>query len=210
MPTSSHPPPALEAPAPGAPLIGRRALLAGLTAVLVLRDRAARAEEVSVPVELQAELFVKVAAYDRSFAARAGDRARVVVVSNADDDGSKTVAAQMTRALAGIDTIGGIPKEVSAHSFTSAAAIAELCHARRPAIVYFAPGIDRAVPAIASALSGVDVLSLAAVPDYVARGIVLGAELASGKPKLLIHLPQARSQNVQLSPELLKLMKVYK
>jgi hypothetical protein len=186
-------------------------VIGGLAAALLLRGRPALAtEEVPVPVELQAELFLKVAAYDRSFAGRAGDRARVVVVSNPDDADSKAVAAQMTRALANVDTIGGLPKEIIAHTFSSAAAIAELIRSRRAAIVYFASGIERAVPAIASALSDVDVLSLAAVPDYVPRGIVLGAELASAKPKLLIHLTQARSQNVQLSPELLKLMKVYK
>jgi hypothetical protein len=185
-------------------------VLGGLAATLLLRGRTALAEEVPVPVDLQAELFLKVAAYDRSFAARAGDRARVVVVSNLEDGDSKAVAAQMTRALAGVDSIGGLPKEIIAHAFSSASAIADLIRSRRVAIVYFASGVGRAVPAIATALDGVDVLTVAAVPDYVPRGIVLGAELASAKPKLLIHLTQARSQNVQLSPDLLKLMKVYK
>lgn len=163
-----------------------------------------------MPVELQVELFMKVAGYDRSFAARAGDRARVVLVEKSDDADSRAIAAQMARALARVDSIGGLPRETVPHAFASASALADLCRIRRAAIVYFAPGVSDAVPAIARALDGVDVLSLAAVPDYVPRGIVLGAELQSAKPKLLIQLTQARSQNVQLSPELLKLMKVYK
>jgi hypothetical protein len=185
-------------------------VLGGLAAALALRGRPALAEEVPVPVDLQAELFVKVASYDRSLAARAGDRVRVLVVSNPDDDESKSIAGQMTRALGGIETIAGLPRDLIAYAFTTVPALVEVVRSRRVAIVYFAPGISRAVPAIATALGGVDVLTLAAVPGYVPRGIVLGVELESAKPKLLVHLTQARSQNVQLSPELLKLMKVYK
>src|SRR5439155_13682085 len=39
------------------------------------------AEEVAVPIPLQAELIVKVAEYDRNFVARAGDRVQVLLIA---------------------------------------------------------------------------------------------------------------------------------
>jgi hypothetical protein len=56
---------------------------------------------------------------------------------------------------------------------------------------------------------GVDVLSATGVPDYVPSGIVLGFDVVSGRPKLLVHLTQARLQKVELRADLLKLMKVF-
>ena len=43
---------------------------------------------------------------------------------------------------------------------------------------------------------GVDVLSVAAVARYVAQAVVLGFDLVSAKPTLIINLPQAKKQNV--------------
>src|SRR5438874_366246 len=51
-------------------------------------------------------------------------------------------------------------------------------------------------------------LTASAVASQVTLGIVLGFDLVSGKPKLLVHLGQARRQHVDLSAEVLKLMRV--
>lgn len=74
--------------------------------------------------------------------------------------------------------------------YSSAGEIARVCRERKPAIVYLGPGLSAEAGAIADALSGVDVLSVSAVPTDVARGIVLGFEVVSGKPKLFVHLPR--------------------
>jgi hypothetical protein len=39
--------------------------------------------------------------------------------------------------------------------------------------------------------------------------VVLGFDLVSGRPKLLVNLTQAKKQKVDLAAEILKLMKVY-
>ena len=87
--------------------------------------------------------------------------------------------------------------------------LAGLCRSRKIAIVFFGSGFHDDVEAIRDALSGVDVLSAAGVPEYVPSGIVLGFDVVSGRPKLLVHLGQAKRQNVSLRAEALKLMKVY-
>jgi hypothetical protein len=57
-------------------------------------------------------------------------------------------------------------------------------------------------------LVGLYIISVSPVPEDVARGIVLGFEVVSGKPKLLVNLPRARQQNVAFKPELLRLARV--
>jgi hypothetical protein len=77
-------------------------------------------------------------------------------------------------------------------------------------VVYVTPDFDSELDALGRALGGVDVLTVSAVPDYVSRGVVLGFELVSGKPKILLDLPQAKRQNVDFSAAVLRLMKVYR
>ena len=189
--------------------LGRRAVLVLLAASLGLITVRAVADDVTVPVGLQAELVVKVASYDRNLAARAEGRVRFLVVSKPDDADSRRVAAQMVNALAPVTDVGGLPKEVSTHAYSGAAALAAACRAQRIAIVYFAPGLGDEVPAIAAALEEQSILSVAAMPSYVPHGIVLGIDVIEGRPKLLLNLSQARKQQVKLRPDVMQLMKVY-
>jgi hypothetical protein len=175
---------------------------------IALLSSSGRGEEVAVPVALQAELVAKVAAYDRNLAARAGDRVHVLIVVKAKDDGGASFAKSMQSALGGVDKIGGLPHDEATTTFAGAAALAEACKAKHVAIVYLAPGLGDEVPAIRAALDGVNVLSVAAVASEVKRGIVLGFDLVSGKPKIVVHLGQARRQDVAFKAELLKLARV--
>lgn len=182
-------------------------LLLFVAVVLVARDAAA--EDVPVPVSLQAELLAKVAAYDRNLQARAGDRVRVLLVRKPGDDDSARAIVQMQGALAQIGSIAGLPHDDVVVPWAGAAALAQTIKERRAAIVYFAPGFSGDVDAIRTALTGVDVLTAAAVPDYVPRGVVLGFDIVEGKPKLLVNLSQATKQNVAFKAEVLKMMRVY-
>jgi hypothetical protein len=166
------------------------------------------AEEVAVPVARQAELLVRVAAYDRNLPARAQGTVRVLILTNPDDADSRGVAAQMDAALRHFDKIAGLPYDVSTLAFPGGAQVAAKCKAEHLSIVYVAPGLDGKVAELAGALGGVDVLSVAALARYVSQAIVLGFDLVSGKPTLVINLPQSRKQNVSIGAEVLHLMKV--
>src|SRR4051794_31077769 len=144
-----------------------------------------RAESVTAPVVLQAELVAKVAEYDRNFPARAGDRARVLLVTQPTNADSVTVAQQMSAALGRISQIAGLPHDESILPYPGAVELARICRDRHVSIVYFGPGFRNDVAEIRAALAGVDVLSVASVPDYVREGIVLGFDVVSGRPKLL-------------------------
>jgi hypothetical protein len=177
-------------------------------ACVVLSPRAGLADEVAVPVALQAELVAKVASYDRNLAARAGDRVHVLIIVNAKNDASNSFAKHITSALGGVDKIGGLPHDETTAPFGGAKALADTCRAKRIAIVYLAPGLGDEVAGIRTALEGVNVLSVAADAGEVAKGIVLGFDLVSGKPKIVVHLGQAKRQDVSFKAELLKLATV--
>jgi hypothetical protein len=182
-------------------------LLLGVVLLLVV-PRAIWAEEVAVPVTRQAELLVRVAAHDRSMRGRAAGKVRVLILDKPDDADSRTVATQMESALRRFDKIAGLPAEISTVAFPGATELAAKCKSDHIAIVYFAPGLDGVVGDVAKALDGVDVLSVASLPRHVTQGIVLGFDLVSGKPTLVINLPQARKQHVDIDAEVLHLMKV--
>jgi hypothetical protein len=166
------------------------------------------AEDVAVPVDLQAELMAKIASYDKNFAARAGDQAHVLIVSRRGDADSERTAVHMTRALSGLGDIGGLSHDETTVPFTNAKALADLCKARRISIVYVTQALGGEIEAIRDSLTGISVLSVAAVPGYVPRGIVLGFDVVSGRPKLVVHLGQAKKQSVALKAEVLKLVRV--
>jgi uncharacterized protein DUF4154 len=180
-----------------------------LALACVLGSSPAGAEEPSVPVGLEAELLAKVAAYDKHMPARAGDRVHVVILAKHGNPDSERASAQMASAIAAIAQIGGRPHDELLLQYAGAKALAEVCRTRHAAIVFIGPGFSEDIGAIGAALDGVDVLSASAIADYVPKGVVLGFDLVSGKPKLLVNLTQAKKQKVDLASEVLKLMKVF-
>jgi hypothetical protein len=183
--------------------------MAAIVAVTLSLVRVGSAELVPVPLDRQAELLARVAAYDRNMAARAGDGVRVLLVTNESEAESVGLAKRMEAALRSLPDIAGLPHDERVTPFTTAADLAGQCRTQHIAIVYIGSGLGDKVPAIRSALDGVDVLTVAAVPEYVEAGIVLGFDILSGKPKILVHLTQARRQHVELRADLLKLARVF-
>jgi len=167
------------------------------------------ADDVSVPVSLEAELLVKVAQYDRNFTTRAGERVQILLVVKPGNSNSAYVASQMEASLARIPQIAGLPHDEAVVSYPGAAELTKLCRSHRAAIVFLGPGFRDDVEAIRAALTDLDILSATGVPAYVPAGIVLGFDVVSGRPKLLVHLTQAKRQNIALRAEALKLMKVF-
>lgn len=177
--------------------------------LVVLRVRDGRADDVALPAPKQMELLAKVADYDRNFRERAGPRPHIVILEKNSDGDSVRTATQMQAALSHIDAVGGAPHDDVVETYGGAPALADECRVRHVAVVIVTPGFRDDVEAIRAALDGVDVLTVAAVADYVPKGIVLGFDLVGGHPKMLVHLAQARRQHVAFTADVLKLMQVY-
>jgi YfiR/HmsC-like len=195
--------------------MGRRWLLrvtllcVAATLAPVLAPLVARADDdVAVPVPLQIELLLKVAGYDKNLAARAPSVVRVLVLTKGGNAQSTRVGQAAARALEG-KTAGSRPVEVSTQAFMGAAALAAKVKGNQLAIVYVTPGFDASeMDSIAKSLAGISVLSAGALTRFIDDGVVLGFELVSGKPKLLVHLKRAHDQSVELSSQVLKIVRV--
>ncbi len=170
----------------------------------------AGAQSSSVPASLQASLISKVASFDRNFAARAGDSVLILVVRAPDNAESAHDAAQLKAGFANLPKVGNLPHEEVVVTYSSAEALAAQVRAKHAAIVCFGAGFSDEMPAIRKHFSSLSVLSFGSVPDYVSSGVVLGVDLISGRPKLLVNLTQARKQQVSFPAAVLNLMKVYR
>lgn len=166
------------------------------------------AEQVQIPARLQAALVAKVAAYDTHFAARANGDALVLIVVAAGKAESVRFGEEIRAELALQPKIGGLNHREELVRFSTAAELAKTCREKRAAMVYIAPALSAEVPQIATALTGVDVLSVGAVAGDVEQRLVLGFARESGRPRLLVNLAQARRQNVAFNPDLLRLVRV--
>jgi hypothetical protein len=185
-----------------------RALLGLVTALLFSIAVPGQADEPAVPIELQAELLSRVLKYDRNFAARAGQRVQVLVAYRAGAAESERVSQLMTESLKGIKSLGGLPHDDQLFAYVSPAQLFRAANASHAALVILSPGIEQDAPAIARAFEGFDGLTVTTSPRGVEGGIVLGFDLVSGKPRMLLHLTQARRQNADFRSEILKVMKV--
>jgi hypothetical protein len=177
---------------------------------LVCPSPTAQAQANRVPAEIQAELLAKLEGYDRSFAARAGPLARVLIVVRPGSTKSELSAAEMKSALSRLDRIGGLAHQETVVPYAGAQALAQKCRDERIAVVYFTPGFEDELDPLRAALSDANVLTLGAVAEYVPKGIVLGFELESGKTRILINLEEARRHGVNFPADVLRLMKVYR
>lgn len=168
----------------------------------------ARADDIPVPIDLQATLLSKVVSYDRNLPERAGDRVRTLLVGKPSDPTSMPFVRQMRQMLGAIEAFGTLQHSEEIVEFTTAGTLLDRCRNERISIVYLGPGLRDDVEPIRAALEPLSILTVSANPEDVQRGIVLGFDLVYGKPKLVVNLVQARKQRVDLVAEVLKLMRV--
>lgn len=188
----------------------RHALWVALLVVVVLLvPEPTRAEGAVLPMALEASLVAKILRYDRNFSRRAGERVKILIFFKTGNVDSTLIAERMRGELGRLPDMGGLPHEETVISYTGAPQMVALCRAGRPAAIVFGPGFDADLDSIRAALDGLDVMSVTTVPEYVPRGIVFGFDIVSGRPKMLVHLTQAKRQNVAFQSEALKLMRVY-
>jgi hypothetical protein len=182
--------------------------LVGASASIVLA-RSAKAEAITVPIRLQAELLAKVVSYDRNFEARTGERVRTLLLIKQGDPESGRAAVEMKSALSSLETIGGLPHEEELATYSDALALTAMCRERKASILYVAPGFSQQVDTLRESMGVLSLLTVGSIAEYVPNGIVLGFDLVSGRSKLLVNLTQARRQRVEFRAEILKLTRVY-
>lgn len=167
----------------------------------------ANADEPAVPLQLQVDLTVKVIEYAQQPPIRAGNIVRVAILVKSTAQSSH-FGAELKAALDRVDTIAGLPHEQGLLEWTSPTQLVEEIGRSHPTIIYVAPGLDPEIPAIAQAIRGIPVVTVAAIDSYVRGGLILGFELVSGRPKMIFNLNQAKQQGVVFGSAVMKLMRI--
>lgn len=182
------------------PIVGTATL-----ALCLLWARVAAADTVPVPASVQATLTAKLLAYDRGLLNRANGVVRILVLIDPSEGQSQKIANEFATAMKGRGNISNLPVEVITANFDNAESVAARIKKERATAVYLSSGLARSAESVAVALKGIDVMTVAAEPSAVIRGIAVGFDLLSGQPKILVNLGQAKTQNVQLPASVLSL-----
>jgi hypothetical protein len=184
-----------------------RTLLLCLAGVAV-GAAAAWADSPTVPLQLQVDLSTKVIEYVQEPAVPSLDRIRIGIVVKTGSPESMRAGAELKAAFDRVGNMAGKPHEQSIVEWAGSKRLAEQARIRNLTVLYFTPGLDDEIGPSAQALAGQPIVTIGAVDSFVASGVVLGFELISGHPKMVLNLRQAKRQDVVLRAAVIKLMRI--
>jgi hypothetical protein len=188
---------------------GRRWLQALLAlAVLVVASVPIHAQDTGVPIPLQVELLARLLWYERGLQKSPQGELRAVIIERARDPASGLAAAQLAAQLGQVKTLGG--KRVSQRRvvFESAEQVGRVVQEERAYLACLTPGLSAVAADLARVLAARGVLSVSTQGADTGQGIVLGFELASGKPRIVLNLARARAQKLDFSAQFLRVVRV--
>ena len=168
----------------------------------------ARAEDPAIPLQLQAELTAKLVEYAQVPSPQGLSVMRIGIVVRNGSVESQHFGTELKAVFGRMATIAGLAHEESVITWTNAAAFAEEVRRRQLFAVYLTPGLRAEVGAIARALEGAPIISVAALDSYVSGGAILGFELVSGRPRMVLNLAQTKKQGVAFRAQVMKLMRI--
>jgi hypothetical protein len=191
---------------------GRKAsrVVVVVVVALVGASRVVRADDPSVPLQLQVELSAKILEYVEEPPLLSLDRVRIGIVVKAGSPESTHAGAELKVTFDHVGPVGGRAHEQSIVDWSGAAPLIERAHREGLIVLYFTPGLDAEVRVVARALEGQRLITIAAVDSYVSDGMILGFELVSGHPKMIFNLAQSRRQGVALRAAIMKLVRIVK
>lgn len=141
------------------------------------------AQDMAVPANLQAALFKKIFAFDKTIQAKGSSDVAILSADGSADE----IEAAFKSAGVNVQVVKGSQVPGSAN------------------IVYVMPGV--ASPKGQTAQK--KVLSISGVTSYVESGKVsIGLAVEGGKPKIVVNMAQLKAEGQELSSDLLKIAKV--
>jgi len=167
-----------------------------------------RAEAPAVPLQLQVELTAKLIEYAQSPSPQGQSVIRIGIVVRGSSVESQHFGTELKSAFSRIGNIAGLPHEEFVVSWSTPAALLDEVKRRQLFAVYLTPGLGQDVGGMARALEGTPVLTVGAIDSYVPAGAILGFELVSARPKMVLNLAQAKKQGVAFRASVMKLMRI--
>jgi len=162
----------------------------GAAAWLLLLSAPAAADE--LPTTLQVQLLAKTGSYITSLAPGETGAVKVLVVhpGASPSRNAEAVASGVNQTA----QVGKFRAEAKLMPFSGLrAALA----AEKPQLIWVAAEMDeKSVEGIIEACGTSPIVTVSPVAAHVRLGVILGFELVEAKPRILVHLKQAKVQNV--------------
>jgi YfiR/HmsC-like len=168
----------------------------------------ARAQEAEVPIALQVELLARLLWYERELQKSAGKELVALVVARRGDPDSSHAAAQVIAQLDRVKELGGKVVKHTLVSYESADQLGRIVQQRRPYLIYWSKGMAGSTKELGRLPQEGSVLTVNAGRYAGTSGSVLGFELASSKPRIVLNLKQARAQKLDFSAQVLRVVRV--
>lgn len=165
-----------------------------------------------LPAKLEVTILGKILSYDQNLQSRIqqGNTIHVAVLYIPSDSQSDQRANEVNR---NVNTLG--PRLVSGQKvnafrvpYNDAASAKNAIDGKKATVVYIAPGLESNIGEITQYSRSNKILTVAAQPDYVHKGVSVGVFLENNKPQMLINLASSRKEGANFSSSLLKLSKV--
>jgi len=164
-----------------------------------------------VPPDLEAAILARALAYDRSLSSSAGDEVTIGVISLPEDPASRRQSEAILEAFKELSgrTIQGLPLRAVAVPWDAELDLKDTLVGLEIDALYLTPGLDEQLDAITTAAQELGRGTLTSVEMYVRNGdAALGVVLSGGRPSLLVNLPTAREEGMDLNSAVLKLAEV--
>lgn len=179
--------------------------LAAVAALALARPEAARAQEMDVPLALQAALMARVIAFDRNVPP-ATRPVRIIVVYQEGNRASTAAAHEIEKSLRKV-MVGERPIEVRLVNIDSRD-LTEALAAEQPFAAYLTPIRAVELGRIVKCLRAAQVRSFSGVPAYARAGIAVGIGALGDRPRLYINLSASRAEGADYQSALLQLAEV--
>lgn len=189
----------------------RRIALASLALLLVLAGSATAAADPAI--DKQALVLVRVLAYDRHVAKRAGRQVVIGVVRDDGDPGSRRAASAMAAALRTVSkglTVAGRP--VTVVELAAGELLSDRLRDLEVTAIYISSGLDSELARITAAARSRPCLTFSDRPSYLRHGlaVVLGTDEQKRRITIQIDLAAATAQGAKLAAELLRVAEIVK
>lgn len=169
----------------------------------------AQAEE--LPAQSRALLLLRILAYDRNLAGRAGAAVKVTCLFKAAERTSEERCASLVAALQDVArevVVMGRPVRADALPYRGAADADAALSTARPTLAYVDAALELSVPEIVRSTRRLGILTASGSKDLVRGGLALGVVAGSRRAGLIVNLQGARLEGADLDAVLLAISEV--
>ncbi len=164
-------------------------------------------QEMSIPVNVQFPLFLKILTFDRNFKARVGDEIVIGIVYQGKFKTSLNTKDEIMNAMDRypIKKVEDISIRCVPVDIGNKPNLERIISRNDIDVLYITPLRALGVGSITSVSRAKQIMTLTGVPDYVESGLAVGIGIKGENPQIIVNLPAAKSEGANFSSQLLKL-----